>query len=88
MRQYIPPKDAFDPLELAVMKRALDSAWTEIKAANLIELTKDDALRRAVCLKLFSLVRARPTDPDELREMLLSSVAADATTGEWPSRSD
>jgi hypothetical protein len=77
MRPYIPPKNAFDPLELAVMKRALDSAWAEIKAANLIELTKDDALRRAVCLKLFSLVRARPTDSNKLREMLLSSVASD-----------
>ena len=53
MRHYVPPKSTFDPSELAVMKRALDAAWREIGASNLIDHIKDDALKRAVCLKLF-----------------------------------
>jgi len=78
MQQYVPPKSAFDPLELAVMKRAFDAAWTEITTTNLIDLIKDEALRKAVCLKLFSLVRTRPIDPEELRDSLLLAVSADA----------
>jgi hypothetical protein len=77
MSDYIPPKAAFDPLDLAVMRRAFDAAWTEIMSSNLIENIDDEALRRAVCQKLFSLVRARPTDAQELRDLLLSSVSAD-----------
>jgi hypothetical protein len=78
MQQYVPPKSAFDPLELAVMKRAFDAAWVEIRTTNLIDLIKDEALRKAVCLKLFSLVRTRPIDPEELRDSLLLAVSADA----------
>ncbi len=78
MQQYVPPKSAFDPLELAVMKRAFDAAWVEIRTTNLIDLIKDEALRKAVCLKLFSLVRTRPIDPEELRDLLLLAVSADA----------
>jgi len=55
MQHYAPPKSAFDPLELAVMKSAFDAAWIEITTTNLIDLRKDDAQRKAVCLKLFSL---------------------------------
>ena len=80
MQHYAPPKSAFDPLELAVMKRAFDAAWIEIRTTNLIDLIKDDALRKAVCLKLFSLVRKRPIDPEELRDLLLSAVSADSET--------
>jgi hypothetical protein len=78
MQQYVPPKSAFDPLELAVMKRAFDAAWVEIRTTNLIDLIKDEALRKAVCLKLFSLVRTRPIDPEELRDSLLLAVSTDA----------
>jgi hypothetical protein len=77
MQHYLPPKGVFDPLELAIMKKALDAVWGEISASNLVNCRKDDALRRAVCLKLFSLVRTRPSDPDELRDLVLSAVAAD-----------
>jgi hypothetical protein len=77
MQHYAPPKSAFDPLELAVIKSAFDAAWIEITTTNLIDLRKDDALRKAVCLKLFSLVRKRPIGPEELRDALLSAVSAD-----------
>jgi hypothetical protein len=60
------------------MKRAFDAAWVEIRTTNLIDLIKDEALRKAVCLKLFSLVRTRPIDPEELRDSLLLAVSADA----------
>ena len=83
MSNYLPPRQAFDSRDLAVMKRAFDSAWTEIRASNLIDLAKDDALKRALCQKLFSLVRTRPTEAETLRDMLLSSVSADA--GDDPS---
>ena len=77
MQFYAPPRCAFAPADLAVMEKALQSAWSEISARNLIELDKDEALKRAVSLKLFSLVRSRPTDPQALCALLLSSVAAD-----------
>jgi hypothetical protein len=34
MQHYAPPKSAFDPLELAVMKSAFDAAWIEITTTN------------------------------------------------------
>lgn len=82
MSHYVPPRAAFDPRDLAVMRRAFDDAWAEIMSSNLIdgvelEGIEDDALRRAVCQKLFSLVRTRPTDAQRLRDLLLSSVSAD-----------
>lgn len=75
MKRYTPPKGFFDPFDLAVMERALESAWSDIRKSNLIELAKDDALKRAVCLKLFSLIRTRPIDADSLRDQLLSAVS-------------
>jgi hypothetical protein len=77
MQGYIPPKGAFNPSELGVMKRALDAAWAEINEFNLINEVKDDALKRAVCLKLFSIVRTPAADPDELCQLVLSAVTAD-----------
>jgi hypothetical protein len=82
MTHYLPPKAAFDPRDLAVMRHAFDAAWTEIMSSNLIDGIKDDALRRAVCQKLFSLVRSRPADAETLRDLLLSSVSADS--GDYP----
>ena len=77
MSHYLPPKCTFDSRDLAVMKRAFESAWSEITASNLVDLTKDNALRRAICQKLFSLVRTRPTNAEALRDLLLSSVSTD-----------
>jgi hypothetical protein len=77
MKQYIPPKGFFDPLDLALIERTLESAWSEIRASNLIELAKDDALKRAVCRKLFSLIRTRPTEVESLRTALLSALSAE-----------
>jgi hypothetical protein len=56
------------------MKKPFDAAWGEITAS--LDHIKDEALKRAVCLKLFSVVRTRPSDPDELRDLVLSAVAA------------
>jgi hypothetical protein len=75
-KTYVPPKAAFDPLELAVMSKALDAAWAEMCGSGLIDGINPDALRKAVCIKLFSLVRTRPADPHELRDLVLS-VSAD-----------
>jgi hypothetical protein len=77
MHQFAPPKGSFNPLELAIMQRAFDDAWTEIRTSNLIDLVKDDALKKAVCLKLFSLVREPPSNPLVLRNSLLIAVTAD-----------
>lgn len=79
MQRHRPPLRAFDPLDLAVLKQALDSAWSEIATSNLIALPKDQALKKAVCQKLFSLARTRPADPEKLRELLLSAISADST---------
>jgi hypothetical protein len=76
-KTYVPPKAAFDPLELAVMSKALDAAWAEIRDSDLIDGINQDALRKAVCIKLFSLVRTRPSDPDKIRDLVLSAVSAD-----------
>jgi len=76
-RDYVPPKSAFDPLELDVMKKALDAAWAEISGSGLVDGIDNGALKRAVCVKLFSLVRTRPSDPHELRDLVLSAVSAD-----------
>jgi hypothetical protein len=76
-RHYVPPKSAFDPLELNVMKKALDAAWAEISGSTLVDGIDHDALKRAVCIKLFSLVRTRPSDPYDLRDLVLSAVSAD-----------
>ena len=75
--RHRPPLTAFAPSELAELERAFEAAWAEIESANLIALSKDEALRRAVSRKLFSLVRSRPPDADELRDLLLSAVSAD-----------
>jgi hypothetical protein len=77
MTVYTPPKGFFDPQELALVERALEWAWSDIRNSNLIELEKDDALKRAVCLKLLSLIRTRPTDADSLREVLLSALSSE-----------
>ena len=76
MQHYIPPRNAFAPSELAVLREALDSAWAEIMAQNLVELEKD-ALKRALCLKLLSLTRSSPTDPKAICATLLLSLRAD-----------
>lgn len=81
MQHYTPPRSAFAPSDLAILERALDDAWSEIKTRNLIDLEKNKALKRAVSLKLFSLVRVRPTDPRMLSKALLSSVRADEAPG-------
>ncbi len=62
MNHYVPPKGFFDPRDLMVMERALESAWSKIAEFNLIDMAKDAALKRAVCLKLFSLTRTPPAD--------------------------
>jgi hypothetical protein len=77
MQHYIPPRNAFAPSELAVLREALDAAWAEIMAQNLVELEKDDALKRALCLKLLSLTRSSPTDPKAICATLLLSLRAD-----------
>jgi hypothetical protein len=87
MTAYTPPKGFFDPQELTLVERALECAWSDIRNSNLIELEKDDALKRAVCLKLLSLIRTRPTNADKLRQVLLSALSpepqsASASTSE------
>jgi hypothetical protein len=67
-RHYVPPKSAFDPLELNVMKKAFDAAWAEISGSTLVDGNDHAALKTAVCVKLFSLVRTRPSDPYNLRD--------------------
>ena len=79
MQRHRPPLRAFDPFDLAVLQQAFDSAWSEIATSNLIALPRDQALKKAVCQKLFSLARTRPDDPEKLRELLLSAISADFT---------
>lgn len=82
MQHYIPPRESFAPPELAVLREALDAAWSEVRTHNLVELVKDDSLKRALCLKLLSLVRSRPTDPKLLCALLLVSLRRDDLTCE------
>jgi hypothetical protein len=84
MTAYRPPKGFFDPLELTLVERALEGAWSEIRNSNLIELEKDDALKRAICLKLLSLIRTRPTDADSLRQVLLSALSPEPQSASTP----
>ena len=84
MKRYASPKGFFDPLELALLERVLESAWAEITRLNLIDLAKDDALKRAVCLKLFSLIRTRLTDPDLLTESLLAAIRTEPQDANCP----
>ena len=60
-----------------MMNKALDAAWAEIMGSDLMDGINHNALKRAVCVKLFSLVRTRPFDPYELRDLVLSAVSAD-----------
>jgi len=77
MSRYVPPKGFFDPDDLEVLETVLQNAWTMILNANLINLAKDEALRRALCLKLFSLIRSKPTESRLLLEALLETLRED-----------
>jgi hypothetical protein len=77
VKPYTLPKSAFNPFDLLIMRRSLDLAWREIESSNRINLVKDEALKRALCQKLFSLVRSPPTDSLQLRDLLLDAVSTD-----------
>jgi hypothetical protein len=77
MSRYVPPKGFFDPDDLAVMEKTLQGAWTAIETSNLLSLTKDEALRRAVCVKLFSVTRSKPVEPGLLLDALLQTLRED-----------
>lgn len=77
MSRYVPPKGFFDPDDLAVMERTLQGAWTAIETSNLLSLAKDEALKRAVCVKLFSVTRSKPIEPRLLLHALLETLRED-----------
>lgn len=79
MSRYVPPKGFFDPDDLTVMEHALQGAWTAIQATNLLDLDRDEALRRAVCVKLFSITRSKPTESRLLMDALLETLREDSS---------
>lgn len=77
LSRYTPPKGFFDADDLAVMEYALQEAWTLIQTSNIVDLEKDEALRRAVCVKLFSVTRGKPLQPELLLDALLETLRED-----------
>ena len=77
LSRYIPPKGFFDADDLAVMEYALQEAWTLIQTSNIVDLEKDEALRRAVCVKLFSVTPGKPLQPELLLDALLETLRED-----------
>jgi hypothetical protein len=75
--KYVPPRGFFDPDDLAVMERALQRAWSVIQTSDLLDLAKDEALKRAVCVKLFSVTRSKPIESRPLLDALLETLRED-----------
>jgi hypothetical protein len=78
MGSFRHPKQAFDPLDLEIMERALDAAWAIIKARQpLGDQQDDEELRTALSEKLISLAETYGvTDSESLRSLLLGEPPA------------
>jgi hypothetical protein len=64
MGSFRHPKQAFDPLDLEIMERALDAAWAIIKARQpLGDQQDDEELRTALSEKLISGLRTEAVSP-------------------------
>jgi hypothetical protein len=68
-------KQAFDPLDLEIIYRVYETAWSEIEADNhLRDVSKDDERKEAFRKRVFALVGTGPVDFDALYEKVMGST--------------
>lgn len=65
---------ALDSESFALMVHALDGAWTDAQAYSVVAVGSQQALRRAVALRIMAAVKLGQRDPERLRLVALEAL--------------
>lgn len=65
---------AFDNESLALMIHALDGAWSDAKAQDVVGPGSRSALRKALALRIMAAVKLGQRDPERLRLVALEAL--------------
>ena len=68
------PEESFDPHTRSSMKRALEEAWTELRAMLGVDPLDADAMRHKLALRISAAARDGERDPKQLKLIALGIV--------------
>jgi len=71
IRNYLEDQSAFDPLEISIMSRALQSACTTLQITPAA-----DGDRKAIAERIIDLARSGVTDPKALSDRVIAEAQA------------